>query len=53
MAAARLERVRELVFGSLDGLLVSLGVISAVRGGMRPTRWATSARTTAWRLFLN
>jgi len=29
----RLSRVRELVFGSLDGLLVPLGVISGVAGG--------------------
>ncbi|HZC07397.1 MAG TPA: VIT1/CCC1 transporter family protein [Ktedonobacterales bacterium] len=29
----RLGRVRELVFGSLDGLLVPLGVISGVAGG--------------------
>jgi VIT1/CCC1 family predicted Fe2+/Mn2+ transporter len=29
----RLERVRQLVFGSLDGLLVPLGVVSAVAGG--------------------
>ena len=30
---ARLSRVRELVFGSLDGLIVPLGVISGVAGG--------------------
>ncbi|HLJ80959.1 MAG TPA: VIT1/CCC1 transporter family protein [Ktedonobacterales bacterium] len=30
---ARLSRVRELVFGSLDGLLVPLGVVSGVAGG--------------------
>lgn len=30
---ARLGRVRQLVFGSLDGLLVPLGVISGVAGG--------------------
>lgn len=29
----RLERIRQLVFGSLDGLLVPLGVISGVAGG--------------------
>jgi VIT1/CCC1 family predicted Fe2+/Mn2+ transporter len=29
----RLERIRQLVFGSLDGLLVPLGVVSAVAGG--------------------
>src|SRR5579871_6254925 len=29
----RLSRIRELVFGSLDGLLVPLGVISGVAGG--------------------
>jgi VIT1/CCC1 family predicted Fe2+/Mn2+ transporter len=30
---SRLERIRQLVFGSLDGLLVPLGVVSAVAGG--------------------
>src|ERR1700720_4509860 len=30
---ARLSRVRQIVFGSLDGLLVPLGVVSAVAGG--------------------
>jgi VIT1/CCC1 family predicted Fe2+/Mn2+ transporter len=29
----RLGRIRELVFGSLDGLLVPLGVVSGVAGG--------------------
>ena len=29
----RLNRIRQLVFGSLDGLLVPLGVVSAVAGG--------------------
>lgn len=29
----RLSRIRELVFGSLDGLLVPLGVVSGVAGG--------------------
>lgn len=29
----RLGRIRQLVFGSLDGLLVPLGVVSAVAGG--------------------
>jgi vacuolar iron transporter family protein len=29
----RLSRIRQLVFGSLDGLLVPLGVVSAVAGG--------------------
>src|SRR5438552_9595238 len=29
----RLGRIRQLVFGSLDGLLVPLGVISGVAGG--------------------
>ncbi len=29
----KLERIRQLVFGSLDGLLVPLGVISGVAGG--------------------
>jgi len=30
----RLSRVRQLVFGSLDGLLVPLGVVSGVAGGV-------------------
>src|SRR5438105_5850590 len=30
----RLSRVRELVFGSLDGLIVPLGVVSGVAGGV-------------------
>lgn len=30
---ARLSRIRQVVFGSLDGLLVPLGVISGVAGG--------------------
>lgn len=30
---ARLSRIRQLIFGSLDGLLVPLGVISGVAGG--------------------
>jgi len=34
----RLSRVRELVFGSLDGLLVPLGVISGVAGGTGSSR---------------
>src|SRR5579884_20053 len=34
----RLSRIRELVFGSLDGLLVPLGVISGVAGGTGDTR---------------
>lgn len=34
----RLGRIRELVFGSLDGLLVPLGVISGVAGGTGDTR---------------
>jgi len=34
----RLGRVRELVFGSLDGLLVPLGVVSGVAGGPRSAR---------------
>src|SRR4051794_33158876 len=29
----QLGRIRQLVFGSLDGLLVPLGVVSAVAGG--------------------
>ena len=34
----RLGRIRQLVFGSLDGLLVPLGVISGVAGGTHDTR---------------
>jgi VIT1/CCC1 family predicted Fe2+/Mn2+ transporter len=34
----RLSRVRQLVFGSLDGLLVPLGVISGVAGGTGSTK---------------
>lgn len=34
----RLSRIRELVFGSLDGLLVPLGVISGVAGGTGDTK---------------
>jgi VIT1/CCC1 family predicted Fe2+/Mn2+ transporter len=34
----RLSRVRQLVFGSLDGLLVPLGVVSAVAGGTGSAR---------------
>src|SRR5215472_4394519 len=34
----RLERIRQLVFGSLDGLLVPLGVVSAVAGGTGNTQ---------------
>ncbi len=30
---ARLIRIRQLVFGALDGLLVLVGVVSAVAGG--------------------
>src|SRR6187551_3295701 len=30
---ARLGRIRQFVFGSLDGLLVPLGVVSGVAGG--------------------
>jgi VIT1/CCC1 family predicted Fe2+/Mn2+ transporter len=30
---ARLSRIRQFVFGSLDGLLVPLGVVSGVAGG--------------------
>jgi VIT1/CCC1 family predicted Fe2+/Mn2+ transporter len=33
----RLERIRQLVFGSLDGLLVPLGVVSGVAGGTGST----------------
>ena len=35
---ARLSRIRQIVFGSLDGLLVPLGVISGVAGGTNSTR---------------
>src|SRR5205085_8112339 len=35
---ARLERIRQLVFGSLDGLLVPLGVVSGVAAGTGSTR---------------
>ncbi len=34
----RLGRVRQLVFGSLDGLLVPLGVVSGVAGGTGSTK---------------
>jgi len=34
----KLSRIRELVFGSLDGLLVPLGVISGVAGGTGDSR---------------
>jgi vacuolar iron transporter family protein len=34
----RLERIRQLVFGSLDGLLVPLGVVSGVAGGTGSTK---------------
>lgn len=34
----RLSRVRQLVFGSLDGLLVPLGVVSGVAGGTGDAR---------------
>jgi vacuolar iron transporter family protein len=34
----QLGRIRQLVFGSLDGLLVPLGVVSAVAGGTRSTQ---------------
>src|SRR5579862_3315578 len=34
----KLSRIRELIFGSLDGLLVPLGVISGVAGGTGDTR---------------
>jgi VIT1/CCC1 family predicted Fe2+/Mn2+ transporter len=35
---ARLSRIRQLVFGSLDGLLVPLGVISGVADGTGDSR---------------
>src|SRR5215831_2462724 len=34
----RLSRIRQLVFGSLDGLLVPLGVVSGVAGGTGNTK---------------
>jgi hypothetical protein len=34
----RLSRVRDLVFGSLDGLIVPLGVVSGVAGGIGDSR---------------
>ena len=34
----RLGRIRQLVFGALDGLLVPVGVVSAVAGGTGDTR---------------
>jgi VIT1/CCC1 family predicted Fe2+/Mn2+ transporter len=34
----RLNRIRQLVFGSLDGLLVPLGVVSGVAGGTGSTK---------------
>ncbi|HEY8691486.1 MAG TPA: VIT1/CCC1 transporter family protein, partial [Chloroflexota bacterium] len=34
----RLGRIRQFVFGSLDGLLVPLGVISGVAGGTGDAR---------------
>ena len=34
----QLGRIRQLVFGSLDGLLVPLGVVSAVAGGTHNTQ---------------
>src|SRR6185312_11069242 len=39
----RLSRIRELVFGSLDGLLVPLGVVSGVAGGTGNTRAVIAA----------
>jgi VIT1/CCC1 family predicted Fe2+/Mn2+ transporter len=35
---ARLSRIRQFVFGSLDGLLVPLGVVSGVAGGTNDTK---------------
>jgi hypothetical protein len=34
----RLSRIRQLIFGSLDGLLVPLGVITSVAGGTGSSR---------------
>jgi VIT1/CCC1 family predicted Fe2+/Mn2+ transporter len=39
----RRGRIRELVFGSLDGLLVPLGVVSGVAGGTGDTRAVIAA----------
>src|SRR5690242_21919174 len=39
----RLGRIRQLVFGSLDGLLVPLGVISGVAGGTGNTKAVIAA----------
>jgi vacuolar iron transporter family protein len=39
----RLGRIRELVFGSLDGLLVPLGVVSGVAGGTGSSRAVLAA----------
>jgi VIT1/CCC1 family predicted Fe2+/Mn2+ transporter len=35
---ARLSRIRQILFGSLDGLLVPLGVVSAVAGGTQSSK---------------
>jgi len=35
---ARLSRIRQFMFGSLDGLLVPLGVVSGVAGGTANTK---------------
>lgn len=34
----RLGRIRQLVFGSLDGLIVPLGVVTGVAGGVGDSR---------------
>src|SRR5690242_2238284 len=39
----RLGRIRQLVFGSLDGLLVPLGVVSGVAGGTGNTKAVIAA----------
>ena len=35
---SRLSRIRQFIFGTLDGLLVPVGVVSAVAGGTGSTR---------------
>src|SRR4029079_6317859 len=40
---ARLSRVRELIFGSLDRLIVPLGVVSGVAGGVGDSRAVIAA----------
>jgi hypothetical protein len=35
---SKLSRIRQFIFGTLDGLLVPIGVVSAVAGGTGSTR---------------